>query len=37
MKDKPLLHRTFTDARKGRAGHLNIQHYAQLSPSQKWI
>ena len=27
---RTILHRTFTDAHKGRAGHINIQHYAQL-------
>jgi acyl-CoA thioesterase FadM len=27
---KPILKRTFTDAHRGRAGHINIQHYAQL-------
>jgi len=27
---KPILNRTFTDAHRGRAGHINIQHHAQL-------
>jgi acyl-CoA thioesterase FadM len=29
-KEPLLLRRTFTDAHRGRAGHINIQHYAQL-------
>lgn len=30
MNETMLLERVFTDFHKGRAGHINIQHYAQL-------
>ena len=30
MQETPLLLRTFNDTHRGRAGHINIQHYAQL-------
>lgn len=30
MQEKKSLRRTFGDIHRGRAGHINIQHYAQL-------